>query len=1528
MTVDTYALEFVDRLERREMALLTWGLVDGCFSADELVALAVGFLAEVDARPRSPDQEPPVYTSGADLVDAVVEAGLVWQLPFSEHCRTRMAETVRLLARLRQLFPGGDADAWRNAPTLVADYRLQVRPRVFPKRETTPDAALAAIRTESSLTAIQVAVARALLGGDQAMKLAGFQVRAAARVLRSSAGSMLVGRRSSGTVVCAGTGSGKTLAFYLPAYMAIADRLTNLHWTQCLAVYPRNELLKDQLRESLSSARRVAPALEAAGRRRLVIGALFGEVPYEAGQLLGSGRHGPTWRRTRAGGGPAFECPFVRCPDCGGPAAWPEASVRSGEERLVCCDTCCGAQVGPDEIRLTRQSLLGAPPDVLFTTTEMLNQRMSSARYGRLFGVGASVAQRPHLVLLDEIHTYEGVHGAHVGLLLRRWRHLAEARPHFVGLSATLAEAPRFFGDLVGLRMGSITGVSPAEDELETQGSEYLLALRGDPSTGTSLLSTTIQTCMLLRRVLAPEPGAPCFGQRVFVFTDNLDVTNRLFHNLLDAEGLDAFGRPLGTRGSLAHLRASTLPKARDRFEAGQNWAFVETLGHSLATGVSVPVGRTSSQDSGVDRRAEIVVATSSLEVGFDDPDVGAVLQHKAPHSAAAFLQRKGRAGRRRDMRPWTVLVLSDFGRDRAAYQAYDQLFSPQLPARHLPLGNRAVLRIQGTYALFDWLARSLPSTTANEPWTVLSQPAVEARGERVARDRQLAYADRLRALLEEPDRREDFARFLRRQLDLDEDTTTAVLWEPPRAILTEAVPTLLRRLERNWRRAVDGGTEHHKAHAPLPEFVPRALFSDLQLAEVLVRIPAQGRLPARDEPMPLAQALREYSPGRVSRRYGVVHAGQRHWIDPGAVDTLSIDTFCPGSDRQPLGRFAYYEEGERHEIAAFRPYALQVTVPPPDVHVTSNSTLQWRTQLIPSNSGHEVDLPIRSTWSDLLESIRIHTHHLGNPVEVRRFAIGAVASVGRTRGGTIEQRVCFVDGSGPAALGFVADVDAIEVRFRSPDLLRTVAASAELLRGLRPARFRDGVLEADSLNGLANAFQRDWLATVYLTAVVSHALRTGETLEASAMAVVEERAIVEPTEILDLLLQWAAAETDDGAGGDEADDSQESTPRRIRELGALLADPSVRRVMRDASSFLWAPLGESWAAWLAERFKSTLAAAFVQAAHDLCPQLDVGGLLIDPDAGPIEHERASRAGDVFWLTEATTGGAGVVESFLSRYAEDPRRFLRLVEAALGPSDLESAGEDLGRVLDWVSAPKGTELAEIFAAFRGARSHADTAQALTRLRAILARAGIPPARPLIAMLNARVLRPGTTAATDAFLGSLRQGWIRAERDLGIEIDLRVFAMAHSEDDTLEQALGLEAPAGSNRSRAVWRQGVLSGLLWPRGARVRTATLRPQNPFVTLPEADRLLATVALRSTRRVILNSDGWFAALVEALTHEGAVEVVASAEHTPDMAQALLRIAQEPIDAEILLLQARVSGVRREADQLIALIELPEALQ
>jgi ATP-dependent helicase YprA (DUF1998 family) len=63
----------------------------------------------------------------------------------------------------------------------------------------------------------------------------------------------------SGSVVCAGTGSGKTKAFYVPAFLGIVPELGDEAFTKVIAIYPRNVLLADQLREAIAEAEKLRP---------------------------------------------------------------------------------------------------------------------------------------------------------------------------------------------------------------------------------------------------------------------------------------------------------------------------------------------------------------------------------------------------------------------------------------------------------------------------------------------------------------------------------------------------------------------------------------------------------------------------------------------------------------------------------------------------------------------------------------------------------------------------------------------------------------------------------------------------------------------------------------------------------------------------------------------------------------------------------------------------------------------------------------------------------------------------------------------------------------------------------------------------------------------------------------------------------------------------------------------------------------------------------------------------------------------
>lgn len=181
---ETFLLNILDEIEQREARLLAWGIVDGYFSAAELIDLID---AQIDD---ALDDGFDDFLSANKVVDELL--ALQWIAPVelengATAYRSRMAETVRLLSRLRQLFPKYAGDAgWQRAPTLVADFRFLRRQRRYPKRNRSVADALAVLRNVTSSTSLLQATRALLTPGGHALELAGFQVRAAERIVRGS----------------------------------------------------------------------------------------------------------------------------------------------------------------------------------------------------------------------------------------------------------------------------------------------------------------------------------------------------------------------------------------------------------------------------------------------------------------------------------------------------------------------------------------------------------------------------------------------------------------------------------------------------------------------------------------------------------------------------------------------------------------------------------------------------------------------------------------------------------------------------------------------------------------------------------------------------------------------------------------------------------------------------------------------------------------------------------------------------------------------------------------------------------------------------------------------------------------------------------------------------------------------------------------------------------------------------------------------------------------------------------------------
>src|SRR5262249_25375812 len=120
-------LAALDAMGGSDARNLAWGLTAESWTRDDLLAFLAEHWAEGDPRA---------------CLEELIAANLLVQLPreWPSRYRTRMAESVRLFFRLRQLFPG---QPWQSGSHLVSDFRFLRRQRAFPARTLSPDEVLA-----------------------------------------------------------------------------------------------------------------------------------------------------------------------------------------------------------------------------------------------------------------------------------------------------------------------------------------------------------------------------------------------------------------------------------------------------------------------------------------------------------------------------------------------------------------------------------------------------------------------------------------------------------------------------------------------------------------------------------------------------------------------------------------------------------------------------------------------------------------------------------------------------------------------------------------------------------------------------------------------------------------------------------------------------------------------------------------------------------------------------------------------------------------------------------------------------------------------------------------------------------------------------------------------------------------------------------------------------------------------------------------------------------------------------------------
>lgn len=242
----------------------------------------------------------------------------------------------------------------------------------------------------------------------------------------------------------------------------------------------------------------------------------------------------------------------------------------------------------------TRRRLRREPPRLLLTNPEMLHLSLLGQHQG-----WAPFLRGLRFVVLDELHLYRGLFGAHMAMVLRRLRRVAAlhgARPRFVGCSATVGNPGEVAERLTGLPFAVLQGTGAARGP-------RTLAVWQPPAAGNGAADPQTEAVRLFCGLVSHG-----FGTILFALSRRAAEAM-----LLQARDL----LPAELRPRIAPYRNGYTPDERRRIE--------ERLKQGDLLGV---------------------VSTNALEVGIDVGGLDAAIIAGFPGSRTSFWQQAGRAGR------------------------------------------------------------------------------------------------------------------------------------------------------------------------------------------------------------------------------------------------------------------------------------------------------------------------------------------------------------------------------------------------------------------------------------------------------------------------------------------------------------------------------------------------------------------------------------------------------------------------------------------------------------------------------------------------------------------------------------------------------------------------------------------------------------------------------------------------------------------------------------------------------------------
>jgi len=977
------------------------------------------------------------------------------------------------------------------------------------------------------------------------------------------------------------------------------------------------------------------------------------------------------------------------------------------------------------------------------------------------------------------------------------------------------------------------------------------------------------------------------WGKKLFGFSDKLDVTNRWFHIQVDAENqlLSKF-RNINLLKSNLSLDNYTLKEIIDK---GQVWPIAESINDKTLKN-KINIDKVSSQARGVDKKARLVITTSTLEVGYNDPELGGIIQHKSPHNLASFLQRKGRAGRPRGMRPWTIVVTSAYGRDRWFYENPDYLFSPILPELNLPIKNTYVQKIHASFAIMDWLALELEKKgfcSKINLWKILSPPANKKY--------RLIY-NQIIKLLEEIvyENHNKISNFILQALELDDIELNEVLWQPPRSIMLDLIPNLIIKLKERWSKKVENNEvkyrdENEFSSAPLSDYVSNNLFTSIEAREIEIRIPNYEKT----EHLPIRQALFEFAPNNASKRYSSrkYNSTDAHWISLD-INKEYFDINNSGINSRKFGSIEKHDK----KIFLYEPYRLKLSSIDQDISDRSRGEFLWDFLIRPNDKeriyeedGFKINLLSSSSINKIISSIKVFSHNNNDWINLIRYSSEVYVELkySGSKKDSIEKVLNIRKGEQEIAIGFHKNVDGMVISCYMPEMkkFREDFNRPEILGDLRKEFYHYYLKNNKKFMSRLSKFEIRWLWEISTSSIIAISVSKQKTIKES-IDIYKNNKMSISKRVLKAIFQVSI----------ENNDKSKNLQAKLIEM---IKDKEIFDVLIQGSSILYKELGNNkdfWM-WLREKYVSTIAAGFDKAIQDLLPDLNTDDLIID-----IKKDK-------IWFTEPDSGGIGIIDGITDALITQPRRFVDLFKNAIEYCPRQNLAEKLNNIVNQTE-----ELSKVFKEVRSSTNLDDQKKALDNLRNKLFDLGITPKKDIVIAIMSKILHSNSSIKTDALLKNILKTWKEEEERVNLKMDNRILSVVIMQlEDYQDNVKDILKKISGRDPEEKQMFSFIESFLWSECHDSCPECLDIYNPYKNLPASARLLLKPYIQDEYKIIQYKKDWQIEGKKELQQENMFVLKANNNKLKEYREEILEFILNSVEIDYEIFYPKIEEVKFE---------------